>query len=262
MRVVDQEGTEIQDPDLSAGYLKDDMVLIEHHEAVEAVEPVYENQLVAEYDNGGRLYKRVLVTPGTPGSEAWDEYESVLVYVPYTEEELREIQDAADAEEAARAEATASSMAAARMDMAMRTMASMSFSTLDLSEVSTSVVANMSPLYPEWDPNGVSYKKGSPFTYTVDGAVRYFRASQDTVSTSTYKPGDAGTESIYYEFFIAPDGYEVYQPCKGEYNAYSCGDVVHYPDADSPLYESLVAGSNSNAYDPSTVPANWKKLEK
>lgn len=261
MRIVDQDGTEVKDPDLSVGYLRNDRVVAKHHEAVEAVEPVYENRLVAEYDNGGKLYKRVLVTPGRPGTDAWDEYEQVLVYVPYTDDELREIQDAKDAEEAARAEAEAEASAAARMDMAMRTMASMSFATLDLSETSTSVVANMSSLFGEWDRNGVSYRKGAPFTYIVDGVVRYFRASQDTVSTSTYKPGDPGTESIYYEFFVAPDGYEVYQPCKGEYNAYSYGDVVHYPDADSPLYQSVLAGRNTNAYDPSTVPANWKKLE-
>lgn len=272
MRVVDQEGHEVQSPDLDLGRLEPGKVLVKHHEAVEAVPAVYEDQFVEEYENGGKLYKHVCVTPAVPGQAAWDEYEDVYVYVPYTEEELAEIEAQKQAEEErrqqeeqaaqeAKEKAEAEQTRVQSMNLAVKTMAMAVMPTIDFSEMSTSKTAHLFPFYSEWDPNGVSYKKGTPFTYTVDGVIRYFRASQDTVSTSVYKPGDPGTESIYYEFFVAPDGYEIYQPCKGEYNAYSQGDVVHYPDADSPLYESLVAGKNSNAYDPDTVPANWKLVE-
>ena len=269
MRIVDQEGMELTNPDLSLGKLEPGKLLVEHHEAIEYVPPVYEDQLVEEYDNGGKLYNHVCVTPAVQGQDAWDEYEDVQVYVPYTEEELAEIEAQKQAEEEARQEAEKAAQEAAekaeaermktqRSNLAVRTMSLMMMPTIDFSTTSTSTVAHLSPYYDEWDSNGVTYKTGTPFTYTVDEDVRYFRASQETVSTTTYKPGDPGTESIYYEFFIAPDGYEIYQSCKGAYNAYNKGDVVHFPDADSPLYESQVDG---NAYDPDTVPTNWKLVE-
>lgn len=268
MRIVDQEGHEVVDPDLDLGHLDPGKLLIEHHDEIPYEPAEYENQLVAEYDNGGKLYKRVCVKPAVEHVAAWDEYEDVLVYVPYTPEELEEIERRKEetekaqqeAEEAAR-RAEEERVANERVNLAVRSLSAMVMPTMSLADVSTSKVANLSPFYQEWSDAGVSYAKGTPFIYVVGDATRYFRASQDTVSTPTYKPGDAGTESIYYEFFIAPDGYEIYQPCKGEYNAYSFGDVVHYPDADSPLYESVVPGDNSNAYSPDTVPGNWKKVE-
>ena len=268
MRIVDQEGHEVVDPDLDLGHLDPGKLLVEHHDEVPYEPAEYENQLVTEYDNGGKLYKRVCVKLAVEGVAAWDEYEDVLVYVPYTPEELEEIRRQNEEAEKAKQEAEEAAKRAEeervtseRVNLAVRSLSAMIMPTMTFADISTSKIANLSPFYDEWSDAGVSYAKGTPFTYTVDDSVRYFRASQNTVSTAIYKPGDAGTESIYYEFFIAPDGYEIYQPCKGEYNAYSFGDVVHYPNADSPLYESVVPGNNSNAYSPDTVPDNWRKVE-
>ena len=91
MKVYNQEKTqEITDYDLAKGYLVSDKMLKEHHEAVEAKEAVYDRVLIKEYPNGGKEYETVIVTPATEAKEAWDEYEDIQVYIPYTETELQQ----------------------------------------------------------------------------------------------------------------------------------------------------------------------------
>lgn len=91
MKVYNKEKTqEITDYDLTKGYLVSDKMLKEHHEAVEAKEAVYDRVLIKEYKNGGKEYKMVIVTPAVEAKEAWDEYEDIQVYIPYTENELQQ----------------------------------------------------------------------------------------------------------------------------------------------------------------------------
>ena len=91
MKVYNQEKTqEITDYDLAKGYLVSDKMLKKHHEAVEAKEAVYERVLIKEYPSGGKEYKMVIVTPATEAKKAWDEYEDIQVYIPYTETELQQ----------------------------------------------------------------------------------------------------------------------------------------------------------------------------
>lgn len=264
MRTVDQEGHEVQSPDLELGHLEPGKVLVQHHEAVAGTDAVYEDQLVEQYDNGGKLYKHVCVSPAVPAQDAYDEYEDVMVYVPYTKEELEEIaqqkQEQQEAEEQARQEAQKAQeerTATKRMNLAVRTVSRMMMSTIDLSESTDASVASLSPLYPEWDENGHEYKKGTPFYYERDGETKYFRCSQDVTSSNVYKPGDTGTESLYYEIHVAKDGVLVWHDVLGEYNSYNTGDRVHYPDESGAVYESKVDG---NAYNPDTVPDNWTKV--
>lgn len=89
MRIFDKNGIEIESPDLGKGYLKNDRLLIQHHEAVEAVEEVGHWETVAEYPNGGQDVEWIVDTPGVEAAEAWDEYEEILRYIPYTETELK-----------------------------------------------------------------------------------------------------------------------------------------------------------------------------
>lgn len=58
MRILDEKGNEIVNPDLEKGYLKEEQLLVTHHDAVEASEGVshyetetitYENVEVEEY---------------------------------------------------------------------------------------------------------------------------------------------------------------------------------------------------------------------
>lgn len=89
MRIFNESGIEIETPDLEKGYLKNDRLLIMHHEAVEAVEEVGHFEVVAEYPNGGRDVEWIIDTPGVEAAAAWDEYEEILRYIPYTEAELK-----------------------------------------------------------------------------------------------------------------------------------------------------------------------------
>lgn len=93
MRILDSNNVEIESPDLSLGYLTEDNILIAHHEAVEAVEEQWHYETIAEYPNGGKDVARVIDTPGVEAQDAWDEYETVQRYVPYTEEELAAMEE-------------------------------------------------------------------------------------------------------------------------------------------------------------------------
>ena len=91
MRILDQNGNEL-DPgsvDYEKGHLEGDRLFIRHHEAVEAVEEVFHYEYVV-YPNGGRDRDKVIDIPAVEAADAWDEYEDILRYVPYTEEELEE----------------------------------------------------------------------------------------------------------------------------------------------------------------------------
>lgn len=87
MRIIDKNGNELASPDLSAGKLVEEQIFITHHEAVEAVEEQWHHKVVQEYPNGGKDVRKVVDVPAVEAKEAWDEYETVLRYVPYTEEE-------------------------------------------------------------------------------------------------------------------------------------------------------------------------------
>lgn len=116
MRIIDADGIEVEDPDLSLGQLVAETIVIESHPAVPEVEELREEVLVwpepgmpewDERDGDGRLlaalYREEVVREWQPAQDAWDETEDVLRYVPYTEEELAEIARAeAEAEEARR----------------------------------------------------------------------------------------------------------------------------------------------------------------
>lgn len=89
MRIFDNNGIELESPDLEKGYLKNDSLFIVHHDATEAVEEVGHYEVVAEYANGGKDVEWVVDTPGVAAKEAWDEWEDILRYIPYTETELK-----------------------------------------------------------------------------------------------------------------------------------------------------------------------------
>lgn len=92
MRIIDQNGNEIRevDVDYDKGYLEEDSLFVCHHDAVEAVEEQGHWEVIAEYPNGGKDVDWIVDVEALAAAEAWDEYEDVMRYVPYTEEELAE----------------------------------------------------------------------------------------------------------------------------------------------------------------------------
>lgn len=95
MRIFNQDKTQEfneQDLDFNLGYLKSDKRLLAHHDAVEGRNAVYADRIVEEENGGVSIYKD-LVTPAIESREAYDEYENIQVYIPYTAEELKERAD-------------------------------------------------------------------------------------------------------------------------------------------------------------------------
>lgn len=115
MKTYNKEKTqEITNPDLSLGRLVADKLFVEHHDAVPAVVGKTSEELAQErqaqgaevffnelrglwyyvdrkFENGGRSVKALYPVQAVEAKEAWDEYEDIYIYVPYTEEELEVI---------------------------------------------------------------------------------------------------------------------------------------------------------------------------
>lgn len=87
MKIIDETGAIVENPDLTLGYLVGDTEPLEHP-AVEGVEEVSHYETVAEYPNGGRDVRKVIDTPGVPAKAAWTEQVPIQRYVLYTAEEL------------------------------------------------------------------------------------------------------------------------------------------------------------------------------
>lgn len=120
MKIIDNNGAEITNPDLALGYLKPETQTI-HHDAVAGVEEVSHYETLAEYPNGGKDVQRVVDVPGVEAKDAWDEEEQVQVYHLYTAEELAEQEKARkEAEEKAQlptAEERIAALEAAMLDL-------------------------------------------------------------------------------------------------------------------------------------------------
>lgn len=99
MKILDETGAVVGNPDLTLGYLTDDTQPLEHP-AQEAVAEVAHYETVAEYPGGGKDVQRVVDVPGVPARPAWTEQLPIKRYIRYTAEEL-----AAQEEEREKAEA-------------------------------------------------------------------------------------------------------------------------------------------------------------
>ena len=92
MDMYDEQGNPVTDYDPAKGRLEMQK-RIHHHEAVEAVEEQGHWETVAEYpETGGKDVQWVVDAPGVEAREAWDEEETYWLYIPYTEEELKQME--------------------------------------------------------------------------------------------------------------------------------------------------------------------------
>ena len=99
MKILDETGAVVENPDLTLGYLTDDTEEI-IHPAVEGVEEVSHYETVTEYPGGGRDVKKVIDVPGVPAQAAWTEQVPVQRYIRYTAEELAAQEEARKKQEA------------------------------------------------------------------------------------------------------------------------------------------------------------------
>lgn len=99
MKIIDETGAVVENPDLTLGYLVGGTEPVEHP-AVEGVEEQWHWETVTEYPNGGRDVQKIIDRPGVQAQEEWVEQVPIQKYVRYTAEEL-----AAQEEERKKAEA-------------------------------------------------------------------------------------------------------------------------------------------------------------
>ena len=99
MKILDETGAVVENPDLTLGYLVDDTEPVEHP-AVEGVEEVSHYETVTEYPGGGRDVRKVIDVPGVPARPAWTEQLPIQRYIRYTAEELAAQEEARKKQEA------------------------------------------------------------------------------------------------------------------------------------------------------------------
>ena len=87
MKILDENGAAIENPDLTLGYLVDDTEPVEHP-AVEGVEEQWHWETVTEYPNGGKDVQKIIDVPGVQAQEEWVEKVPIQKYIRYTAEEL------------------------------------------------------------------------------------------------------------------------------------------------------------------------------
>lgn len=117
MKILDETGAVVENPDLTLGYLTTSTEEVAHP-AVEGVEEQWHWETVTEYPNGGRDVRKVIDVSGVPAQAAWTEQVPVQRYIRYTEEELaaRE-KERQQAEEAARLPETIASLTCQLTDL-------------------------------------------------------------------------------------------------------------------------------------------------
>lgn len=99
MKIIDETGAVITNPDLTAGYLAADTEAVEHP-AQDAVEELSHYETVAEYPNGGKDVRKVIDRAAVPAAPAWTEQLPIQKYVRYTAEELAAQEEARKKSEA------------------------------------------------------------------------------------------------------------------------------------------------------------------
>ena len=104
-------------------------------------------------------------------------------------------------------------------------------------------------LFPEWNSDGVSYKKDERIRYEN----KLYKVLLDHVSQADWIPGVA--PSLYVEVSDPSIEYPEWKRPSGAHDAYSKDDKVTY---NGKKYISLI---NANTYSPEEYPAGWKLVE-
>lgn len=90
MKIYNQEKTEIlENPDLKKGYLIKDKIVIKIIPATEEIKEQFHYETIKEYANGGKDVKKVVDVPYQPAKPESYEYDNIQVYIPYSQEELK-----------------------------------------------------------------------------------------------------------------------------------------------------------------------------
>ena len=99
MKIIDENGAALENPDLTLGWLRDETEAVEHP-AQEGVPELSHYETVAEYPNGGKDVRKIIDREGIPARDAWTEQVPIQRYIRYTAEELAAQEEARKKQEA------------------------------------------------------------------------------------------------------------------------------------------------------------------
>ena len=99
MKIIDEIGAVVENPDLTLGYLTTSTEEVTHP-AVEGVEEQWHWETVTEYPNGGKDVQKIVDRPGVQAQEEWVEKVPIQKYIRYTAEELAAQEEARKKQEA------------------------------------------------------------------------------------------------------------------------------------------------------------------
>ena len=102
-------------------------------------------------------------------------------------------------------------------------------------------------LFPKWEA-GKAYAQNDRVLYNG----HLYKVVQTHISQADWTP-DA-TPALFTEV-AKPGEIPVWKQPTGAQDAYNTGDKVHYPDADSAVYESLI---DANVWSPVDYPQGWE----
>lgn len=117
MKIIDDKtGLEIQNPDLTQGWLRSETEAVEHP-AQEGVPELSHYETVAEYPSGGKDVRKVIDREGVPAQDAWTEQVPIQRYIRYTAEELAARKEAEQAAQLPTTEERLAALEAAMLDL-------------------------------------------------------------------------------------------------------------------------------------------------
>lgn len=239
MRYESESGEPLEeaDIDLNLGCVREERRLVAHHEATpEVPERSHWEEIVVD-GSGFSASSKVIDVPYRPAREAWDEYETVVVYHPYTDEELEA--QAAERAEADRAEAVSEQAPLAVMMLV----------NAQASAMSDEAAASMPALFDGWTV-GTDYKTGD----VVRWKGGLWRALQDSTAQDIYPPDGfvAGWKRIGEP---GPDGLFAWSRPLCAEDSYSLGDRVRH---EGKVLESTVPGEHTNTWKPGVY--GWREV--
>ena len=116
MKIIDENGAALENPDLTLGWLRDETEAVEHP-AQAGVPELSHYETVAEYPNGGKDVRKVIDREGVPARDAWTEQVPIQRYILYTAEELAARKKAEQAAQLPTTEERLAALEAAMLDL-------------------------------------------------------------------------------------------------------------------------------------------------
>ena len=104
-------------------------------------------------------------------------------------------------------------------------------------------------LFPAWTA-GTAYEQGQRIRW----GEKLYRCEQAHTAQPGWEPDK--TPALWTEV-AKPGEIPVWRQPTGAQDAYMTGDKVHYPDAEGPVYLSLM---DYNIYSPEAYPQGWRQL--